>query len=125
MACEKILVVDDEPRLLAVVVQILESQGFEVVTAESGAECMEKVRADLPDLILLDIMMPALTGWETMAALDSAGFGDIPVIILSAKAKQIEGEHVKEADILGYIEKPFEARELVERIEEAVEEEDT
>lgn len=124
MSREKILVVDDEPRLLAMVSQILEDQGFEVNTAESGPECLQKVRAEAPDLILLDIMMPALTGWETMAALDSAGFGDIPVIILSAKAREAT-RPPEGTDILGYIEKPFEARELIERIEDAVGPEDT
>jgi two-component system alkaline phosphatase synthesis response regulator PhoP len=61
----KILVVDDEPDIVYLVKKILQNEGYEVIEATSGAECIDKVKREKPDLVLLDVMMPGLDGWET------------------------------------------------------------
>lgn len=82
----RIMVVDDEEDILFVIRKMLEKEGFEVITVESGEEALEKLNKLKPDMILLDVMMPGLDGWETCAKIKSEKeIKDIPVVMLTAK----------------------------------------
>jgi two-component system alkaline phosphatase synthesis response regulator PhoP len=92
-------------------------EGYEVVTALDGEQALEKVAQQKPDLIVLDIMMPKLDGYETCKALKSREeTKDIPVILLSAKGRNVDQKTGFEVGADDYITKPFSPRKLVERI---------
>jgi len=120
----KIMVVDDEPDLLDVVRLILESDGYQVVTAGSGQEALDKLDKEMPDLILLDIIMPRMDGWEVFSRIKSnPRTANIPVIMLTAKDQRIDkliGLHVVRVN--DYITKPFGRAELLERIKRVLQE---
>lgn len=120
----KIMVVDDEPDLLEVVKLILESDGYQVVTAGSGQEALDKIEKEMPDLVLLDIIMPKMDGWEVFSRIKSnPNTHEIPVIMLTAKDQRIDkliGLHVVRVD--DYITKPFGRSELLERIKRVLQE---
>ena len=111
----RILIVDDEPRILNFLSSKLRALGYEVLTASNGAEALEQVQAEEPDLVVLDIMMPKMDGFETLKELRT--FASVPVIILSAKganADKVKGLSLGADD---YLAKPFGPDELVARIE--------
>ena len=114
---KRILVVDDTTDILIVVAKRLESWGYEALTADSGEEGLQIAQAQLPDLILLDIMMPRMKGRDVCARLKAdPKTQHIPVIFLTALGL---ADHVKAGMDLGaedYIVKPFEPRELQQRI---------
>jgi two-component system, OmpR family, response regulator VicR len=114
----KIMVVDDEPDVVDLVKLVLESDGFSVVTAYSGKEALEKIDREMPDLVLLDIMMPQMDGWEVYSRIRAnPNTKDIPVAMLTAKSQSIDkmiGLHVVKVD--DYITKPFGRSELLERV---------
>ncbi len=120
----KIMIVDDEPDLLEVVKLILESDGYQVVTAGGGQEALDKMEKELPDLVLLDIIMPKMDGWEVFSRIKSnPRTHEIPVIMLTAKDQRIDkliGLHVVRVD--DYITKPFGRAELLERIKRVLQE---
>jgi two-component system alkaline phosphatase synthesis response regulator PhoP len=117
MAKGKILVVDDEIYIVHILDFSLGMEGYEVITALDGEQALEKAQAQHPDLIVLDIMMPKLDGYETCKALkaDPATRG-IPVILLSAKGRNMDQKIGFEVGADDYITKPFSPRKLVERI---------
>ena len=110
----KIMVVDDEPDVVDLVKLVLESDGFNVVTAYGGREALEKIDQEMPDLVLLDIMMPQMDGWEVYSRIRAnPRTKDIPVAMLTAKSQSIDkmiGLHVVKVD--DYITKPFGRSEL-------------
>lgn len=111
----RILVVDDEERILNFLRAKLKALGYEVFTAGDGPEAIEQANAQEPDLIVLDLLMPRMNGFETLKELRS--FSQVPVIILSAKgadADKIKGLGLGADD---YLQKPFNPDELVARIE--------
>jgi len=111
---KKILVVDDEPRMVQFISMNLKLEGFDVISAENGYQALEKVTRELPDLIVLDIMMPDMDGYETLKKVRA--FSTVPVIFLSVKneaADRIKGLDLGADD---YVTKPFEPAELVSRI---------
>jgi two-component system KDP operon response regulator KdpE len=110
-----ILVVDDEKRILNFLRTKLKASGYEVLTAASGIEALEQVQAQEPDLILLDILMPKMDGFETLKNLRS--FSATPVIILSAKGSDIDKIKGLGLGADDYIPKPFNPDELIARIE--------
>ncbi|NOT32832.1 MAG: response regulator [Candidatus Eisenbacteria bacterium] len=117
MAKGKILVVDDEIYIVHILDFSLGMEGYEVVTALDGEQAVEKARAEHPDLIVLDIMMPKLDGYETCKILKAdAATKDIPVILLSAKGRNVDQKVGFEVGADDYITKPFSPRKLVERI---------
>jgi two-component system alkaline phosphatase synthesis response regulator PhoP len=117
MAKGKILVVDDEIYIVHILDFSLGMEGYEVVTALDGEQAVEKARAEKPDLIVLDIMMPKLDGYETCKILKGdAATRDIPVILLSAKGRNVDQKIGFEVGADDYITKPFSPRKLVERI---------
>ena len=110
----KILVVDDEDRSLRLVEAMLAPEGYEVVLAHSGEEGLEKIRDACPDIVLLDIMMPGMNGYEVLRILRQQS--NIPVIMLTAKKEvtsAIDSLHLGADD---YVRKPFMKGELLARI---------
>jgi DNA-binding response OmpR family regulator len=109
-----ILVVDDEPRMVEFITMNLELEGFRVVGAGNGYEALEKAAKDMPDLVILDIMMPHMDGFETLESLRETS--QVPVIFLSAKGD--EADRIRGLDLGAddYIAKPFSTRELISRI---------
>ncbi len=117
MAKGKILVVDDEIYIVHILDFSLGMEGYEVLTALDGEQALEKARAEHPDLIVLDIMMPKLDGYETCKLLKADdNTKQIPVILLSAKGRNVDQKIGFEVGADDYITKPFSPRKLVERI---------
>ena len=117
MAKGKILVVDDEVYIVHILDFSLGMEGYEVLTALDGEQAMVKACAERPDLIVLDIMMPKLDGYETCKMLKAdERTKDIPVILLSAKGRNVDQKVGFEVGADDYITKPFSPRKLVERI---------
>lgn len=109
-----VLVVDDEQRIVNFVRLNLELEGCRVIAAHNGREALERVREDLPDIVLLDIMMPGMDGFEVLRRLRT--FSAVPVIVLTAKDEADDRVRGLELGADDYIGKPFEHRELVSRI---------
>ena len=109
-----ILIVDDESRMIRFVRMNLELEGFLVTEAGSGMEALEKVRDELPDLVLLDVMMPEMDGFETLARLRE--ISTVPVVMLTVKGD--EGDRIRGLELGAddYVTKPFSPRELASRI---------
>jgi two-component system KDP operon response regulator KdpE len=110
----KILVVDDEKRMVRFIQLNLEQDGFQVITAFNGSEALEQVRTQLPNLILLDIMMPDINGFEVLKKIREVN--TVPVIMLTAKGEEDDRIQGLELGADDYITKPFSPRELVSRI---------
>jgi two-component system alkaline phosphatase synthesis response regulator PhoP len=117
MSKGKILVVDDEIYIVHILDFSLGMEGYEVITALDGEQALEKVKTEKPDLIVLDIMMPKLDGYEVCKNIkSSADTQHIPVILLSAKGRNVDQKLGFDVGADDYITKPFSPRKLVERI---------
>ena len=113
-----ILVVDDEVRMVRFIRLNLEHDGFQVISAYNGREALEQVRSQLPNLILLDVMMPDLDGFEVLTRIREQS--NVPVIMLTAKGEEDDRVRGLELGADDYITKPFSPRELVARIKAAL-----
>jgi len=111
---KRILVVDDEPRMINFIRMNLEIEGHNVIDARNGLEALESIRTKLPDIVLLDVMMPELDGFETLRMLRE--FSSIPVIMLTAKGEENDKVYGLELGADDYVAKPFGPRELSSRI---------
>jgi len=119
---EKILVVDDEQDLLDFVKLRLEAHNYTVVTASDGVEALEIFKKEKPDLVLLDILMPKLDGFQVCQALKNDPLtADIPVIMLTAKDRVEDIKKAKHIGANGYLIKPFDAATLLFDIKEQLE----
>ena len=117
MSKGKILVVDDEIYIVHILDFSLGMEGYEVVTALDVEQALERVASERPDLIVLDIMMPKLDGYEVCRAIKSdPATKQIPVILLSAKGRNVDQKMGFDVGADDYITKPFSPRKLVERI---------
>jgi two-component system alkaline phosphatase synthesis response regulator PhoP len=117
----KILVVDDEVYILHILDFSLGAEGFDVLTANNGEEAIAKAKQEQPDLIVLDIMMPVLDGYETLRQLKrEPKTKDSPVILLTAKGRDVDKRLGFEVGATDYIVKPFSPSRLIERIEEII-----
>ena len=110
----RILVVDDEPRMIRFIRLNLEHDGFEVAEAADGLAALKQVRDVLPDLILLDVSMPELDGFETLRLLRE--ISTVPVIMLTARGEEEDRVRGLELGADDYVTKPFSPRELVSRV---------
>jgi two-component system KDP operon response regulator KdpE len=109
-----VLVVDDEPRMIQFIRMNLELEGYQVSEAGNGLEALDKVRTSLPDLVLLDVMMPELDGFETLEMLREVS--TVPVIILTVRSDEEDKVRGLELGADDYVTKPFSARELASRV---------
>jgi DNA-binding response OmpR family regulator len=114
-----ILCIEDEPEMIDLIRLILGRRGFEVVGAAGGEEGLEIARQKPPDMVLLDLMMPGMDGWEVYQQLKADDkTKDIPVIVVTAKAQSIDkvlGLHIAKVD--DYIAKPFSPQELLNSVD--------
>lgn len=110
----RILVVDDEERMVRFIRLNLEHDGFRVITAFNGTQAVNKVRSEIPDLVLLDVMMPDLDGFEVLKIIRETS--TVPVIMLTAKGDEEDRVHGLELGADDYVTKPFSPRELVSRV---------
>jgi len=116
MAGERILVVDDEPDILSLLVYQFSREGFRVSTAVDGRSAISSARDDHPDLVVLDLMLPSVDGYEVLKTLRGDDeTSDIPVILLTARKEEEERVRGFEIGADDYVTKPFSARELVLR----------
>jgi DNA-binding response OmpR family regulator len=114
----RVLVADDDADIRALVVFKLESAGFDVVSVSDGRSALDAALAEPPDLVVLDLMMPRLTGLEVCAALrGSPGTETVPVILLTAKAQEADVTRGFEVGADDYVVKPFSPRELLSRVQ--------
>lgn len=121
---KKILAVDDDPDIRDALTMILESQGYTVVTAQDGIEALANLKAEKPDLMILDLLMPKMDGWAVCKELQDprwAKYRDIPILILTsvreeASRRRYELETGLELDVDDYVEKPFNPDILLERV---------
>jgi two-component system alkaline phosphatase synthesis response regulator PhoP/two-component system response regulator VicR len=123
---KRILVVDDERHIVRLVQVNLERAGYEILTAYDGVEALEKVKTESPDMVVLDVMMPRMDGFEVLKNLQSdPRFQNIPVIMLTAKAQDADIFKGWASGVSSYLTKPFNPRELlvfVERIFQSLDE---
>jgi len=118
----KILVVDDDPDILDAITTILSTQPYAVDTARDGVECLDKVRSAIPDLILLDLLMPKKDGFAVVRELrENPKYAKIPILILTsvredASRRRYELETGLAMDVQDYLEKPVAPADLIERV---------
>ena len=114
---KKVLVVDDEEDIRTSVSQILEIRGYEVIRAENGMECLKQLERVLPDLVILDIMMPGMSGWDVAARMkEHHQWQAVPIVFLTAKGDEMSvglGGLASEE----YIVKPFDVGKLMECVD--------
>jgi two-component system response regulator VicR len=119
---KKVVYIEDESEMIDLVRLILSRKGYEVIGANGGREGLDAIRQKLPDLVLLDLMMPDIDGWDVYQQMKSVeATRDIPVIVITAKAQSIDkvlGLHIAKVD--DYISKPFSPQELVESVEKVI-----
>lgn len=119
---KRILCVEDEQEMIDLIRLILGRRGFEVKGAEGGVEGLRLIRQDLPDLVLLDLMMPDMDGWEVYQQMKAdEKTRHIPVIVVTAKAQNIDrvlAMHIAKVD--DYITKPFSPQELLQSVEKVL-----
>jgi DNA-binding response OmpR family regulator len=117
MAPATVLVVDDDPVILKLLEVNFEMEGFSVVRASDGAEGLERAREVHPDIVVLDVMMPRMTGYEVAKALrEDAGTADIPIIFVTARAQSSDVERGMELGVDDYVTKPFDPLDLIARV---------
>jgi CheY-like chemotaxis protein len=121
----RILIVDDDPDIAKAFKIILEFRAYRVTVATNGKECLEKIRNDRPDLIILDLLMPKLDGFGVVRELRESpsygGCGDIPLLVLTAlredaSRRRYELETGLELDVDEYVEKPIQPMDLLHRV---------
>ncbi|GMU07824.1 MULTISPECIES: response regulator [Corallococcus] len=114
-----VLVVDDDPDILEALSEILEAEGFEIRRARNGKEALERLEPDPPHLILLDLMMPVMDGWEFAQRMrQKPDFAAIPIIVLSADRNV--GSKAKDIGAMGHLAKPFELNDLLSMVRQSL-----
>ncbi len=119
MVGKKILVVDDEIIIVSPTKITLKQEGYEVIVASNGEDGYKKAKKEKPDLILLDVMMPVLDGWQTLKLLKSnQETAKIPVVMCTVKDKLGDIEKGFSLGVNGYLVKPFNIEELIRKVKE-------
>jgi DNA-binding response OmpR family regulator len=114
MSRETILVVDDEPHIVELAKLYLENEGYQVVSASDGAQALDKIDAEKPALVILDLMLPQIDGWEVCRQVRAKS--SLPVIMLTARSDDVDKIVGLELGADDYVTKPFNPRELVARV---------
>lgn len=122
---KKILVVDDEPGVVEIVRVNLEWEGYEICEAFNGQEGWNRVRSEKPDLVILDVMMPEMSGLELLERIKAEpGVCDIPVVMLTVRARDVDVAQALEKGAVEYLIKPFDPLDLVQVVKKILEESD-
>ena len=111
-----VLVVDDDPDILQTLGLCLSTEGYRVLMAANGKEALDILEREHPSVILLDLMMPVMDGWQFVAELDSRGKRDVPLLILSAD-RGVQG-HALKLKASGHLAKPFDLEELLGKVQQ-------
>ena len=109
-----VLVVDDDPDILQTLVLCLSSEGYRVLMAANGKEALDILDSEHPSVILLDLMMPVMDGWQFVAELEQRGRRNVPLLILSAD-RSVQG-HAHQLRASGHLAKPFDLDELLGKV---------
>lgn len=118
---KRILIVDDEPDLTRILTILFEAFGYQTQTATDGVQALSAARTDPPDLIVMDVMMPGLNGYEACAKLKKdPATARVPIIMLSAKAQQTDRLMGIDAGADAYLSKPFENALLLQKVRELI-----
>lgn len=116
---KKILIVDDEPEMVQMVEMRLQAAGYDVIKAGDGQEGLDKAKKEMPDLIILDVMMPKMDGYKVCGLLKADGrYNKIPVLMFTARAQESDRQTSQEVGASGYINKPLFAAELMSKVKE-------
>lgn len=119
---KRVVCIEDEPEMIDLIKLILERKGFHVVGAMGGRQGLEAIQKEKPDLVLLDLMMPDMDGWEVYQKMKAnEATKNIPVIVVTAKAQSIDkvlGLHIAKVD--DYITKPFGPQDLIDSVEKVL-----
>jgi DNA-binding response OmpR family regulator len=119
---KRILVVEDEPLIREVIKKRLEVTGYSVTAATDGVEALERVKAEVPDLIVLDLMLPKKDGYAVCVELkNDPSYAHIPILMLTARTQEREVERGIQSGADGYMMKPFDGNQLAERVAELLE----
>ena len=113
-----ILVVDDDPDILQTLALCLSTEGYRILVASNGREALDVLEKEKPSVILLDLMMPVMDGWQFVAALEERGKRDMPLLILSAD-RAVQG-HAQKLRANGHPAKPFDLEDLLVKVAELV-----
>jgi len=123
----KLLVVDDDPDILDAITTILATQPYDIDTARDGVECVDRVRAEIPDLIILDLLMPKKDGFAVVRELrENPKYAKVPILILTsvredASRRRYELETGLAMDVQDYVEKPISPMDLLDRVKKLLE----
>ncbi len=118
---KKILVTDDSPTIVAMIKELLGSNGYSVVTASDGQEALEVTKKEAPDLIILDLMLPKVDGYKVCAMLKfDKNYSKIPIIILTARAGESDKELGVEVHADAYVTKPFDPDAFLAKVKEFI-----
>lgn len=121
----RVLVVDDEPNIVLSLEFLMQQAGFEVSTAQDGETALQLVGQTPPDLLLLDISLPGISGFEVLEALRAQdAFKKLPIVMLTAHGREVEREKGLALGADDYITKPFSTRQLVEKVKALLQEQD-
>jgi CheY-like chemotaxis protein len=120
----KILLADDDPDVVEVISMLLEDEGYELVVAKDGAEALEMIKTENPDLIILDLLMPRVDGFEVFNTLRDESYerwSEIPIIVLTSVREEVSNRRYEletgvKMDYASYMEKPIEPDELLDTI---------
>jgi len=118
-----ILIVDDDPDILEGILTILESQPYRLATARDGKKCIEMIEDDIPDLLILDLLMPRMDGWGVIREMRSEPrFASVPIMVLTtviedASRRRYELETGMAMDVQDYVQKPARPADLIKSIE--------
>jgi len=121
---KKILIAEDSPTILEIVKNILEQEGYSVITATDGLEALTKAKKESPDLIILDLMLPKVDGYKVCGMLKfDKNFSRIPIIILTARAGEEDKKMASDVKADEYIVKPFEPEAFLPKVKKLLKEE--
>ena len=117
MAIRKVLVVDDSATDLTSLEQICSGAGFSVITATSGTQAVDKVKSEMPDVVLLDVIMPGMNGFQACRAITSDPTTQhIPVVLVSCKGEKTDRVWGEEQGAKGYITKPYTPEQILDQL---------
>ncbi len=123
MARKRILIVDDEPHIIKVLTVRLEKAGYEVIAAIDGQETLNKVRKEMPDLVILDLMLPGIDGYKVCRLLKfDERYKHIPIIVLTARVEEEDRKRSMEVGADEYITKPIKPDEFLDTIKKHLKE---